>query len=886
MKLSNKQKLIIAKSGTENNEWLPLWIHAQDTVKIISFLLHSRYEFLSQQCEMSFEQFNKIAILLAYLHDIGKITPLFQSKILEVLPERRGLFEYYGINNISENFIDKQQSHHSKCGEVILLSLGFPKDFSSIVGAHHGMPADNVKHHMENYPEHFFGNPINTELWNGLYNEWMNFSLESSGISKISEIPRLNKKTLVLLSGLLITADWLASDQTLFGLLDEDTFLSEDEYPIDRFENAINKMKFPDVWEPFNQRLSDEDFIERFGFSMNKIQHAVVEIAENCDVPGLFILEAPMGIGKTEAALAASEILAARCDKTGLFFGLPTQATANGIFERVEKWAKLQSSETFCSINLAHGSADFQPDFASLKFDSSMQTDFDGDGGLVVHSFFNGGKKSLMADFVIGTVDRLLISALKKKHAMLLHLGLSQKVVIVDECHAYDAYMNKYLDAALAWLHEYNVPVILLSATLPPDRKASLVRAYLNNKSCELNIENVSYPRLTYTDGLEAKAISLPYESISTEVEIVKPGDEIVCDEISRAVKSGACVGIICNTVLRAQYFADIASENSLANVILYHAQFIVPDRIEKEEKIKSLIGKKSSAKIRSGTIVVGTQVLEQSLDIDFDILITDLCPMDLLLQRIGRLHRHMRIDRPDGYKTAKCIVLGTDELEKASENIYTKWLLMQTNKLLPERIAIPDDIDLLVCKTYEKVEPENSEETEAFHEYEYLIKEKEQKAAAFVLSLPKESRRGNDLHGWLNNSVCDNDSSAKAAVRDGISSIDVIVLVKNSDGSMQFLPWHSRGEKFFENVCPSVDDCIKIGQQKLRLPSRFCKFHNYERTIKELEEMDKNLTGFQKSHILRGELVLLLDENLTANLCGFKLKYLQQSGLSYEKEE
>lgn len=886
MKLSTKQKLIIAKSGIQNNKWLPLWIHAQDTVKTISFLLHSRYGFLSQQCEMSFEQFNKTAILLAYLHDIGKITPLFQSKILEVLSERRSLFKYYGINNICDNFIDKQQSHHSRCGESILLSLGFPKDFSSIVGAHHGMPADNVKHHIENYPEHFFGNPLDRDLWNGLYKEWVDFSLEMSGFSEISEIPKFSKRALVLLSGLLITADWLASDQKLFSLIDGDTLLSEDEYPTGRFENAINKMNFPDVWEPFNQRLSDDDFIERFGFSMNEIQHAVIETVENCDEPGLFILEAPMGIGKTEAALAASEILAARCDKTGLFFGLPTQATANGIFERVEKWAKLQSSETFCSINLAHGSADFQPDFASLKFDNPMQTDFDGDGGLVVHSFFSGGKKSLMADFVIGTVDRLLMSALKKKHAMLLHLGLSQKVVIVDECHAYDAYMNKYLDAALAWLHEYNVPVILLSATLPPDRKAALLRAYLNNKSCELNIENAAYPRLTYTNGLEANAISLPYESMSTDVEIVKCRDEEAYEEIARAVKSGACVGIICNTVLKAQHFAEIASRNPSANVILYHAQFIISDRIEKEEKIKNAVGKKSSAKIRSGTIVVGTQVLEQSLDIDFDVLITDLCPMDLLLQRIGRLHRHVRSDRPDGYKTAKCIVLGTDELEKASENIYTKWLLMQTNKLLPEKITVPDDIDSLVCKTYEKVQPEDSEEAQAFDEYEYLIKEKEQKAAAFVLSLPKESRRGNDLHGWLNNSVCDNDNSAKAAVRDGISSIDVIVLVKNSDGSMQLLPWHSSGEKFFENVCPSMADCIKIGQQKLRLPSRFCRFYNYERTIKELEEMDKNLTGFQESHILKGELVLLLDENLTASLCEFKLKYSQENGLAYEKEE
>lgn len=885
MKLSTKQKLMIAKSEIETHQWLPLWIHAKDTANMISFLLHARYVNLPQQCGLSFEECKKIAILLAYLHDIGKITPLFQSKILGVLPERRSLFAHNGIENICDNFIEKQKSHHSKCGEVLLLYLGFPKDFSSIVGAHHGMPAENVKRHMENYPEHFWGNPQDVELWHNLYREWADFSLESVGILQ-SEIPKFSKKALVLLSGLLITADWLASNQSLFPLIEEDEFLSEEEYPVERLENAIRKINFPDVWEPFHQRLSEGDFEERFCFSMNEIQHMVIETAENCDVPGLFILEAPMGCGKTEAALAASEILAARCDKTGLFFGLPTQATANGIFERVKTWAEQQSNETFCSINLAHGSADFQPDFAKLKENDGTQTDFDGDSGLVVHSFFHGSKKALMADFVIGTIDRLLMSALKKKHTMLLHLGLSQKVVIVDECHAYDAYMNQYLDTALAWLHEYHVPVILLSATLPPDRKSALIRAYLNNRSCDIPIDHASYPRLTYTNGEEVNAIAIPYQSMHNRVEIVKCGDDIVREEIKRAVSAGACVGIICNTVLRAQHFANMAREMCSANVILYHAQFIIPDRMEKEETIKNAVGKKSSHKNRSGTIVVGTQVLEQSLDIDFDILITDLCPMDLLLQRIGRLHRHVRTDRPKGYETAKCIVLGTGEFEKASENIYTKWLLMQTDQLLPEKILVPDDIDSLVCKTYEKTEPKNPDEAEALEKYEYVIKEKEGKAKAFVLSLPRESPRGNDLHGWLNQDVCDNDSSAKAVVRDGISSIEVIILIKKADGSMQLLPWHSCGEKFFANICPDTTDCMKIGQQKLRLPSRFCRFRNYERTIRELEKMDEKLIGFQKSYLLKGELVLLLDENLTASLCGFQLRYSQENGLTYENEK
>ena len=137
MKFSCEMKLIIAKSGAEN-KWLPFWMHATDTANVMSELIHLRYSSLSQLCGMSFHDFKRTAVLLAYLHDIGKITPLFQSQILKSLPARHSLFEHYGIHSIPENFIDKNKSHHTKCGEVILLNLGFPKGFSSIVGAHHG----------------------------------------------------------------------------------------------------------------------------------------------------------------------------------------------------------------------------------------------------------------------------------------------------------------------------------------------------------------------------------------------------------------------------------------------------------------------------------------------------------------------------------------------------------------------------------------------------------------------------------------------------------------------------------------------------------------------------------------------------------------------------
>lgn len=877
MALSGSIKLIIGKSDKETGRWLPMFIHAEDAAGVTEYLLKTRYQSLADICGIEYGELVKTAKLLAYLHDIGKITPLFQARILSSLPDRRKLFEDRNINILFESqYNNKQESHHSKCGEYILNKLGFSDTLCSIVGAHHGKPCGTDDHIIRN----MYGEGQECSLWESLHREWAEYSLKRSGFSDKSEIPILNKITQMLLTGLLIVSDWLASDETKFGLIDEEEFPSEDEYSEDRLYNAACELNIPDVWTSESYGISDEDFQKRFGFPMNEIQRGLKEAAENCDSAGLYILEAPMGTGKTEAALAAAEILAARCEKNGLFFGLPTQATANGVFDRVADWAKQQSCEEFHSVKLEHGNAEIQPEYAKIK---SEDCHMDHDSGLVVHSFFESNKKSLLADFVVGTVDRLLMTALKKKHVMMLHLGISQKVVVVDECHAYDAYMNRYLDRALSWLHDYKAPVILLSATLPPERRRELVSAYLKTELREDKLQNAPYPRLTYINNDKAEAVQLCADIPEKTVDVVKMEDSTVIDEIRKAVGAGACVGVICNTAARAQSFADEAANIENANVILYHAQFIFPDRAAKEEELKKAVGKSSSADERSGTVVVGTQVLEQSLDIDFDILITDLCPMDLLLQRIGRTHRHRRADRPDGYKTAKCIVLGTDIVEAASGKIYTEWLLFRTRKLLPETIGIPSDIDRLVCEAYARIEPESDEEKAAYADYALLLSEKKRRAESFLMPEPRDSRRKNDLHSVFRNGIEDNENMALAAVRDGISSIEVIVLMQLADGKLNALPWQSDGTSYDPAVCPDEDHCKLIAGQKLRLPSVFCSEWAYEKVIRELEEMDRHLTGFQNSPLLKGELFLLLDENFTAELYGYTVTYSQSSGLSHE---
>lgn len=221
MTLSIPMKLIIAKSSREGGRWLPLWVHAVDTANVMRELLRERYAALDEICGIPSAELERIAILLAYLHDIGKITPIFQAKILGALPERRLIFEHYGVK-IADHFLHNDQSPHAKCGESILLNRGFPKGFSSIVGAHHGMPSESVKNHIGEQPKHFYNIPEQPDFWNGLYQEWLDFSLERAGFSSVSEIPALNQRTQILLSGLLVAADWLASDPSNFELIEED----------------------------------------------------------------------------------------------------------------------------------------------------------------------------------------------------------------------------------------------------------------------------------------------------------------------------------------------------------------------------------------------------------------------------------------------------------------------------------------------------------------------------------------------------------------------------------------------------------------------------------------------------------------------------------------
>ena len=910
--LSYEVRLFAGKTDPANSAyWLPLWMHLRDTAGIMVYLVQRWLpESVRQHIGSDEETLTCVACFLGWVHDLGKASAAFQGPIMAHLPERRQRLENYTTLSYREQ--NRKYSRHALASEAILRWLKCPNGLASVAGAHHGKPQTGKDvldqlgdEEEEGCWESNYWPEGEQKFWESCWRELFDYALQESGFSGVDELPQLTIPAEILLTGLLIMADWIASNTQYFPLIPVEEVGSDTLYPA-RVNRAWEALDLTSPWEVQSDVTEPGAFAERFGFPPNEVQRAMLEAVSRTQEPGIFILEAQMGVGKTEAALGAAEILAKRGGEGGIFFGLPTQATANGIFGRLLAWAEKQPDGLEHSIKLAHGMAELnetyirlQQETVRVEEDLEADPDADPESRVMVHQWFRGNKQGLLADFVIGTVDQLLMAALQQKHVMLRHLGLAGKVVVIDECHAYDAYMNCYLDRALTWLGRYKVPVILLSATLPAKRRVELVRAYLNGRTAPDGLWQTcrGYPLLTWTDGKRVEQTTIPLETEPRRVETFPLTEEQLTDTLRSALREGGCAGVIVNTVKKAQAIAArLRAELPEFEVVVFHAQFLMPDRAAKEEALMKRIGKHSTPEQRDKLIVVGTQVLEQSLDIDLDFLVTELCPMDLLLQRIGRLHRHEGRARPRPVAQARCAVLdtGTDEFDEGSKAVYGEWLLWRTRKFLPTAITLPDDIAPLVQDVYgweqADVLPRAERSEGMCKAYEFTQAQRKERAQAYLVPQPKVHKKFkqlNTLDGWMQNVGAHSDAAARAAVRDGDPSVEVLVMQRRADGSIHFLPWQENGRAVASDQPPQPEDALQIARQKLRLPAVFGKAWKVDEVIRELEADNRScLAAWQLSPLLHGELVLLLDENLTAHLAGMELCYDRENGLTYQKEE
>lgn len=882
-----------AKSSRDTKEkWLPLYMHSLDAAGIMEKLIRRWLpDSVVNAVGLPEEEFIRVAVFLAATHDEGKLGAVFIEKIsiaLSGIVRERLVRD--GFLDAEKRRMGVKDLRHTVTGEMILRETGCPVAYASMVGGHHGRPTGREEREgamIEAYPRSYFGN-ADTEKWRSVWNAAYHFARKRAGYQEGEEFPKLTVPAQVLLTGLLIVADWIASNPEYFPLLPVESTGSLTEYP-QRVDQAWSILGFTESWNPCCFGINAKIFRERFGFELRPVQEMVLKAVQETGQPGLYILEAGMGTGKTEAALAAAELLATKAGCGGLYIGLPTQATANGIFPRLESWAERQAQKdcVTLSIRLAHGMATLNKEYNALFSGDASMEDAVPEELLIVHEWFQGRKQALLADFVIGTIDQLLMMSLRKRHVFLRHLGLAGKVVIIDEAHSYDVYMSVYLDMALKWLGAYKIPVIVLSATLPEKRRKELVLAYQSKRrsSAEEWQRSREYPLLTWTDGKTVNQRSVEEKGIVRQVRIEKLLEKNLIPYLVNAATENACVGVIVNTVGKAQEIAQALydAKPDGVEVILFHSRYTAEDRARIEEKLLRRLGKESGEPERQRLIVVATQVLEQSLDIDLDVLVSELCPMDLLLQRIGRLWRHALHGRPPGFTEAKCLLLCTeDELYgEGTKKVYHELLLRRTAAKLKDVIELPKDIPELVQDVYE-LENDLMERTAEYCRLEenFLLNEgkRREKAEGYCITKPTTDA-GNTLSDWLSNDAGEDNVSAEASVRDGgAAGIEVLLMVLRQD-KITFLPWQDEGEVFRGYDIPAEEEARKILRQRIRLPKEFSG-KRYEETIAELEKWKKQAPEWEWSPWLRNEYILFLDETFSTELCGYRLVYSKEFGL------
>jgi len=616
---------------------------------------------------------------IASLHDVGKVSPGFQLKyfaefLKEILPD------------LAKIPITNFETDHALIGMAAVKE--YLKDIQSaeIVGAHHGGIRST---RMRRDHAEIFGGKNWSQERRKLIDSLV---LEFGAITGKKFSPILRN----LMAGLVSVSDWIGSDETYFpskGIPADFDFLGETRKAV-----AACGLTFPEI----RKGLTFEAIFENRPYDIQR------DFTDAVTGPGLYILEAPMGTGKTEAALYAAYRLMAAGHNQGLFFGLPTRLTSEKIHERVEDFL-FRICEIETRPKLAHGKA-WLTEFSigGKNFEAG-------------ESWFNSRKRRLLHPFAVGTIDQALLSVLNVKHFFVRTFGLAGKVVILDEVHSYDLYTGTLMEEMVSQLLEIGCTVIILSATLTRDRRNPL----LGQSTAQPQSQIVDpYPLITRKSSDAVKEIPGVWNHDQAyDIEIRDLDDISVAREAIKAAESGACVLMIANTVARAQEWFDAVRGEMREGAFplgMIHAKFPGFRREELEGEWISKLGKNGDRP--EGCVLVGTQVLEQSIDIDCDFLITEIAPTDMILQRMGRQWRHERNHRPTSRPRTLIISPSPGNLSSREEivecfgkgncYVYMPYLLLRTWTVWRQqrKINLPHDIRHLLEATYRPPDETDSE--------------------------------------------------------------------------------------------------------------------------------------------------------------------------------
>lgn len=560
------------------------------------------------------------------------------------------------------------------------------------------------------------------------------FFLNDFSIENLNQIEFENsilqlKKISFWIAGFAVLCDWIGSNGEIFTFISNEKTIEEywNENAIPAANDAIKKAGI--LPSKVSMYTNSHDL-----FPYIKTATPLQDLCDSISVskePQLFILEDVTGAGKTEASLILAKRLLSTCDYNGLFIGLPTMATANGMYERVSSfYRKIFETNSKPSLILAHSAKDLSDNFRqtiiseNIPKDLSYTQDEESASALCSAWLADTSKKSTLADVSVGTIDQALISILLSKFQSLRLYGLFNKVLIFDEIHAYDEYMNELIETILKFHAQVGGSIILLSATIPKKLKTRFIGAFLNTSTEDVKLSKDNYPLLTQCEKrgiIELDVNTREEVKRSVKVRFIHESKDVYA-LIQNSVSDGNCICWIRNTISDSiTAYEHVRIIYGDENVVLFHARFAMGDRLDIENDILKRFGKESDNQDRTGKVVIATQVVEQSLDLDFDVMITDLAPIDLLIQRAGRLHRHTRdvsgnrISGKDQRETPILYIHSPELTAEPEENWYSSFSrggsliypdhgkLFLSAKILQEKseIKMPEDARDLIEYVY-----------------------------------------------------------------------------------------------------------------------------------------------------------------------------------------
>jgi len=748
-------------------------------------------------------------VFLAGAHDLGKASPGFQKKVLELAQQ---LTQDCGLR-FSPN--DQDRPHGIISARILNDVLGPASTvLAQIAGGHHGVFPRSVELRMGVGTLGDSGwRTARQELIQAFANT-VKFDLKQAAQPK-SEIT--DPAVVPILAGFISVVDWIGSNQDFFPCAAEcgtPLGLSAAKYWTNAQGQAQKALEMLG-WLPAVTFAAEARFDTIFrDFVPNALQTAAIELASTQTSPYLMIIEAPMGQGKTEAALYAADLAMCRGFARGMYIAMPTQATGNAMFKRVlGDYLKKRGHQGKLNLQLVHGDALLaqMAEVTEGEIPEFKPKDIGDHADVEAQSWFTAKKRPLLAPFGVGTIDQSLLSVLQTRHWFVRLFGLAGKVVIFDEVHAYDAYMSTILERLLHWLAEVDCTVILLSATLPEARRKALAKAYSGRDDTGYK----RYPRITLARPRHYPNVQTDSTPVCTEIPMEELRAMDVCfaktdlpnltASLSQQLEHGGCAAVICNTVNRSiEVYKHLRDNLTNTECSLFHARTLQMWRREREEEVLRKFGK--GEKQSDGAyanphrparaVLVATQVIEQSLDLDFDLMVSEIAPADLLLQRCGRLHRHSR-RRPAGLKTPQFIVLCDAEATgpppesfgKSIEFVYDRYVLLRTWLALRQRkkLEIPTEIEALVEAVYGEPAMDFDDKwslalTEALAGFEVATDDSIGHARHLVVRQPDDPA---ELIERFNRELEDDDDPAtdakvRAATREGEPSIRAVFLIND----------------------------------------------------------------------------------------------------------